>query len=158
MVKFFQTSLNGKIVNAIVVSEEKCLDADNNFDESIGKEFCESMTNIQSDLWVSEPREELPNRKGEPAINGYYLEDVDCFKGIQPFSNWTYSTSTGMWEAPVTKPAGDQLNYVLNDETLQYEYIFWDEDTQRWYSKKNTDPRTFVYWDPTTSTWIDFTP
>lgn len=155
MAKFFQLSLNGKIINGIAVAEEDCMDANGNFDETIGKQFCESITKVQADLWVSEAREELPNRKGDAGINGYYLEDLDMFKISQPFPSWTFNTNTGKWDCPVTKPAGDQLNYTLNGETVQYEHIDWDEDNQRWFSKKMSEPIVKVYWDTNTSTWIE---
>jgi len=60
-----------------------------------------------------------PYRLNYAGIGYEYRENIDGFVPPQPYPSWLLNESTGLWEAPVPYPDGDNL------------YI-WDEELQEW--------------------------
>ncbi len=54
---------------------------------------------------------------------GYWLPDENHFQPVQPYSSWTWNSSTATWDPPVPRPETDAEAGTYWD---------WDEDTQNW--------------------------
>lgn len=115
--EFAKLGLNGKVIEIIVVDDTNCQDTEGNYSEQIGINFCTQLTNWA--IWKG-----IENTNGQPSIDGYYIEDGNYFKTLQPYSSWTYNTTTYKWEAPTPHPDMD------NESSYR-----WDESTTSWVSK-----------------------
>jgi hypothetical protein len=117
--RWCKLGVNEKILNIIEVSESDCQDADGNFSKEVGLQFLENLYGSVYFVPV------LPNSIGEPVINGRWDDENQVFISNQPYPSWTFNYSTGVWEAPSTRP---------EDHTDDDPY-YWDEDTQAWLKK-----------------------
>lgn len=104
-----------KVTNVVVVNDEDCQDASNNYSESTGIDFLKNLT--KWDLWSG-----IHNKNGIAGKGGTYIPEGDYFKPLQPYPSWTFSLSTYKWEAPVAQPEPD---------TLERQY-YWDEEAGEW--------------------------
>ena len=106
---------NSKVIDINVVDEANCKDANDSFDEEVGRQFLESTTNYPN--WISENK-----ANNKPCIGDKYDEDTNCFHVAKPFPSWVWDDSNYCWKAPVARTSEDTDN--ANDH--------WNEDTQAW--------------------------
>jgi hypothetical protein len=89
-------------------------------------------------------------RKKYAGIGNVYDEELDIFRGQQPYSSWTLD-STGEWQAPIAFPS------IILEDTGDENYpkhiyqISWNESNQRWESTNYAG--NSVIWDPSSSSW-----
>jgi len=96
------------------------------------------------------------NFRGLYAGLGYrWNPDINRFVPPQPYSSWTYNSSTHEWDAPVTYPAAYQFTNDAGE--THYYCAIWSEENLRWEAHPEMSENTIVdrYWDPSSSTWID---
>lgn len=114
-IKWAKLGYNNKVINVTVVDENDCKDANNSFNEEIGRQHLENITNYPS--WISENKS-----NNKPSIGNIYNEDKNCFHPIKPFTSWVWDEDNYCWKAPVARTADD--NTDANDH--------WNESTQAW--------------------------
>ena len=114
--EFAKLGLNGKVLDVVMVDDNNCQDTSNNYSEVVGINFLTQLTNWA--VWKG-----THNTNGDCCVDGYYVEDGDYFKSIQPFDSWTFNTSTYKWDAPTAHPDLD------NEEDYK-----WNESSQSWDS------------------------
>lgn len=89
-------------------------------------------------------------RKKYAGVGNVYDEELDIFRGQQPYPSWTLN-STGEWQAPIAFPS------IILEETGDENYpkhvyqISWNESNQRWESTNYAG--NSVIWDPNSSSW-----
>ena len=73
--RFAKIGLNSKVIDCLEVADTDCQDTNNNFDEEIGRQFLEGLT--QWPLWVAMTDERHGN------LNNYeWDESINCFKPV----------------------------------------------------------------------------
>ena len=81
-------------------------------------------------------------RKKYAGAEMIYDESKNKFLSPQPFASWDLDSNDD-WQSPVTYPAGDQLEYIID----------WDEDNLRWVGTKDSENPNYR-WDADNSKWI----
>lgn len=119
--RYAKIGLNTKIIDLLEVADTDCQDADSNFDEEIGRQFLENLT--QWPLWVAM----TDARHGDK--NGFeWDESINYFKPSKPFTSWTFNTSTGDYDPPVDYPSdmfehGGDKKYVWNESGQSWDAV-----------------------------------
>ena len=135
MAHFAKIGLNSKVIGVHVVNNSDLLNGDAVEDETVGRQFLESLHGWP--LWIQtsyntrggkhytdneESADQLKAlRKNYAGIGMMWDEDKDMFYAKQPYPSWTLNESTGQWDAPTPYP-DDGKKYQWNEETLS-----WDE-------------------------------
>ena len=121
MYTFAKLGVNGRVIDLVAVADADTQDADNNFDENIGKQFLTNLTGWA--LWAADKCDDLPNRKGYAAIGEVFDEDNDAFMPKKPFNSWVLNETTYEYEAPIAHPEPDNIG----ESKWQ-----WDEANTKW--------------------------
>tara|TARA_R100000951_G_scaffold69023_1_gene58143 strand:- start:318 stop:689 length:372 start_codon:yes stop_codon:yes gene_type:complete len=114
-IKWAKLGYNNKVISVAVVNEDNCKDANNSFNEEIGRQHLEDITNYPN--WISENKS-----NNKPSIGNKYDEDKNCFHTTKPFPSWVWDEDNYCWKAPVARTEDDNTN--ANDH--------WNESTQAW--------------------------
>jgi hypothetical protein len=59
-------------------------------------------------------------RKNYAGIGYTYDRVIDGFVPPKQFHSWVLNEQTGLWDAPIPKPADDK-NYIWNESSIQWE-------------------------------------
>ena len=141
MTTFAKIGLNSQVIEIINVEENSCLDAQGNFDETIGAELLADLHKFPSAhfklcnqnmrhgiLYDNEGNQASDQsssiRKHCAEINGTYDSVRDAFLPRQVYASWSFNYTTWEWEPPVEKPA-DEVDGVPRR-------VSWNEDTTSW--------------------------
>jgi hypothetical protein len=117
MAHFAQIDENNIVQNVIVVSNNDCLNANREEDESVGIAFCKSLLGDDTH-WV-QTSYNSSFRKNYAGI-GYTYDFVrDAFIPPSPYSSWILVEETCQWTAPIPNPNDGQRYY-------------WDENIKDW--------------------------
>ena len=81
-------------------------------------------------------------RKSYAGIDMIYDTSKNKFLNPQPFASWDLDSNDD-WQSPVTYPAGDQSEYIID----------WDEDNLRWVGTKRSDDSNYR-WDADNTQWV----
>ena len=140
---------NNIVLFVTPIDIENCSDADWNFDESVGIQYCKDFfgedTNWKrttegiSGVATSESVVVDNFRGNFASIGMIYMTNVatlgvastDIFIEQQPYPSWSISTSAPSWEPPITEPSDDE-DY---DTEMYYE---WDESV---YQADTNNPK-----------------
>lgn len=115
MAHFAQIDENNTVLRVIVINNSELLDGNGVEQETIGKDFCQTLFN---GTWVQTSFN--GNMRKNFAGGGYTYDSVrDAFIPPQPYASWGLDTTTCLWEAPIEYPR-DGLVYT------------WSEDTTSW--------------------------
>lgn len=114
MMRFAKIGLNNKVIDIVVVSTSNTTNANNDFDENIGKEYLEKITTWP--LWVA-----CTDNRGSAGRGVTWNEEHNIFIEEQPFPSWNINYSTGKYEPPI--------DYPSDYDTVKYQ---WNEGTQSW--------------------------
>ena len=163
MAHFAKISLNNKVLSVHTVEDELILNADNQVDESVGQQYLELHNNWPRELWIQTSYHTKANKhynddgslssdqskafRGNYAGIGFtYDEDKNAFIPPKPGTNWVYDETIFGWKTTVERPTVEQIMTMQNHKA-----IIWDDDNARWRNQSGNK-----YWDPDTSTWIDY--
>jgi hypothetical protein len=128
MAHFAKIGLNSKVIGVHAVNNSDILNGDAVEDETVGKQFLESLHGWP--LWIQtsynthagvHSGDKEPLRKNYAGIGMVWDEDKDMFYAKQPYPSWTLNESTGQWDAPTPYP-DDGKKYQWNEGTTS-----WDE-------------------------------
>jgi hypothetical protein len=117
MAHYAQLDENNVVVNVIVVANDDEM-VNGVESEEKGIEFCR---NLFGGTWKKTSYSNS-TRKNFAGIGYIYDETRDAFIEPQPFPSWTLNEETCRWEAPVLKPADNQM-YFWNEESKSWEVI-----------------------------------
>ena len=119
MAHFARLDENNVVVQVIVVNNDDCLDENGVESEDVGVAFCQGLLGADT-RWKQTSYNHKFRRQYAGA--GYsYFEPLDVFVEPQPYSSWTFDTTTANWVSPVPKPSVPDI-YAL----------VWDEENQEW--------------------------
>jgi len=126
MAHFAQLNENNKVINIIVVSNDKIINPETGLeDENIGINFCKSLFD-QDTNWVQTSYNS--NFRGNYAGIGFsYEKEYDIFLPPKPYDSWIIDLESIGWKAPIPKPN--------TDEYFKKNYQ-WIENKQEWFSIK----------------------
>ena len=141
---YFAEINSENLVLTVVVADD--IDIENNGGHSseeaanVFKRTCS--LSINGVKWIETFKE---GTRGQYAGIGYsWNEEHQIFCEPKIYESWSLNTTTGMYEAPITKPTNSNLK------------VSWDEDNLRWQSFDYGDtPESpeIKNWNPDTSTW-----
>jgi len=114
MMLFAKIGLNNKVIDTVTVADSDCQDANNKFDENIGVQFLEKLT--QWPLWVADV-----DGRFSAGVGKIWDETNQIFKHPKPFDSWNFNYSTGEYDPPI--------DYPSDYDTVKY---LWNEDNQSW--------------------------
>jgi hypothetical protein len=107
---FAELNNDNRVLRVVEISEDKCLDENNNFSEALSIQYLDST--YYDAVW----KQTYVNghiRKNF-ANSGYeYREDLDAFIPPKPQSKWILNETTCQWEPPTEAPS---INHVWNDK------------------------------------------
>lgn len=117
MAHFAKVSPQGIVEEVVVISNDDLLDENGIEQEQLGTAICQRI--FGAGTWVQTSFNE--NLNGEFAQPGFiYSAEHHVFRSPeQPYPSWFVNPSSGLWEAPVPKPASGHI-------------LAWDEDSQTW--------------------------
>ena len=127
MASFAKIGLNNKVIEVLSVVNEVLHDSNGIEQESIGIDFLTKLTGYP--VWKQTSYNTLggvhnnggtPLRKNHAGIGYTYDEDRDAFIPPKPFNSWLLNESTCNWEAPITRPEGNN-DYYWNESTLTWD-------------------------------------
>ena len=171
MANFAKLSGN-KVLEVIRIEDSCCLDADGVENEQVGIEYLTRLTSwphwkktsyntrrnvhftIADDGTQSESADQTKAfRKNAAGPNCTYNEDLDAFIVKSPQPSWVLNETTGVYEAPVTRPTEAQSRYTLSGVEHAYR-VNWDETNAKWTGTRlAADPVTTWDWNTGTSSW-----
>ena len=114
MAHFAKIDENNLVETVIVVSDEDCLDENQNENEAVGASFC---SNLFGGRWVQTSYNSSFRIK-HAGIGDTYNEELDAFISPKPFPSWTLDQASKKWVSPIPRPEGELLS--------------WDEEQQEW--------------------------
>ena len=129
MASFAKIGLNGKVIEVQSVVNEVLHDANGVEQESIGIDFLTKLTGWA--IWKQTSYNTVggvhslggtPFRKNHAGIGYTYDENRDAFIPPKPFNSWLLNESTCNWEAPITRPEGNN-DYYWNESTLTWDIV-----------------------------------
>ena len=94
-------------------------------------------------------------RKQYAGVNFRYDADNDRFIAMQPYASWTLDAN-GDWQPPTAYPS---VTTFTNDAGVTGPLSAkWSEENTRWETEvlMSADNTVNRYWNPDSSTWIDF--
>jgi hypothetical protein len=53
-------------------------------------------------------------------VEGTYNEELDEFRGPQPFPSWTWDTNRWEWVPPIERPVKENARFLWADATLEW--------------------------------------
>lgn len=126
MAHFAQLNENNKVINIIVVSNDKIINPETGLeDENIGINFCKSLFGKDTN-WIQTSYNS--NFRGNFAGIGFsYEKEYDIFLPPKPYDSWIIDLESIGWKAPIPKPN--------TDEYFKKNYQ-WIESKQEWFSIK----------------------
>ena len=121
MTRYFAQIDNNNIVQrVIVVSDEDCLDSNNEHNEEVGIAFCKFLVQDSSSKW-KESFKDGSQRGRSAGIGHTYDSTHNAFIPPRPFPSWTLNETSYDWEPPIPKP-------TLTDEQVAARgYYMWNE-------------------------------
>jgi hypothetical protein len=135
MAHFAKIGINSKVIGVHAVNNSDILNADGVEDETVGRQFLESLHGWP--LWIQtsyntrggkhytdgaeSADQSKALRKNYAGIGHIWDEDKDMFYFKQPYASWTLNEGTGQWGPPTPMP-DDGKRYDWNELTLS-----WDE-------------------------------
>lgn len=124
MARFAKIGLNSKVIDIIELDDTLCTDADDNFDENLGIQWCTQR--LYWSIWKACTDARFGDKNA--GVGATYDEDNDVFIGIKPFNSWTFNISTGDWDPPVSRPAdmygyGGDVKYIWNETDQQWDAV-----------------------------------
>lgn len=112
--KFIEIDTNNKILNIVVLSEDDCKDSNGDYSASVGIARLNELfgdDKIFKEFRVVEHHLETMSQE---YIDGEWIPESNYCAPNSPWSSWSLNRSTGIWEAPITKPTDGEYG--------------WDED------------------------------
>jgi hypothetical protein len=165
MAYFAKLGINGKVISVTPLADKHCQGADGTELEEVGRQYLENVhgwplwkkTSYGTVAGKHYTYDENGNRslsadqskmfRGNYAGIGFtYDEDKDAFIPPKPGTNWVYDETIFGWKTTVERPTNEQILTMQNHKA-----IIWDDDNARWRNQSGNK-----YWDPDTSTWIDY--
>ena len=73
-----------------------------------------------------------PFRANYPGIGDIYNSEHDIFHSEKPYGSWTLNTSSGIWEAPITRPTLTDEQVAANSYYEWNEAAYQSDNTQGW--------------------------
>ena len=135
MAHFAELDNNNVVLRVVVVSND-CVPSDEHID---GETWCVNF--FKTSNWKQTSYNH--NFRKQYAVIGFtYDAAKNKFLSPQPFASWDLDSNDD-WQSPVTYPAGDQLEYIID----------WDEDNLRWVGTKDSENPNYR-WDADNSKWI----
>lgn len=135
MARYFAQIDDRDIVQrVIVVSDEDCVDSNDEHNEEVGIAFCKILTQDSSSKWKESFKD--GSQRGRPAGIGYkYDSTLNAYIPPQPYPSWTLDETAYNWEPPITIP-------TLTDEQIaSRSYYEWNEVA---YMADNTTGWTLI--------------
>ena len=129
MASFAKIGLNGKVIEVLSLVNEVLHDSNGVEQESIGIDFLTKLTGWA--IWKQTSYNTVggvhslggtPFRKNHAGIGYTYDENRDAFIPPKPFNSWLLNESTCNWEAPITRPEGNN-DYYWNESTLTWDIV-----------------------------------
>ena len=135
MARYFAQIDDSNIVQrVIVVSDNDCVDSNNEHNEEVGIAFCKFLVQDPSSKW-KESFKDGSQRKRAAGIGFEYDSTRDAYIPPRPFPSWTLNETSCDWEPPIPKP-------TLTDEQVAARgYYMWNEVS---YMADNTTGWTFI--------------
>ena len=142
MANFAKIDDNNVVLTVLHVDDKDVLNSDGVETESVGQAYLETHNNWPADKWIQcsyntrggvHALDGTPFRANYPNIGDKWDSTNSIFHQTQPYESWTLNTTTGLWEAPVTKPDTDCTH---SDGTTIKDSYAWNEDNREWV--KNT--------------------
>jgi hypothetical protein len=107
---FAELNNDNRVLRVIEISENKCLDENNNFSEELAMQY---LDNTYYDAIWKQTYVNGHIRKNF-AYSGYeYSEELDAFIPPKPQSKWILNEETCQWEPPTEAPSVD---HIWNDK------------------------------------------
>lgn len=118
MAYFAELDKNNIVLRVVAISNSDCIDAYGVEQEHLGIARCLEL--FKSGTWKKTSYNRAI-RRNYAGVGYLYFEPLDVFVVPQPYSSWTFDTTTANWVAPVPKPSVPDI-YFLS----------WDEESQEW--------------------------
>jgi hypothetical protein len=138
MAHFAKIGLNSRVLGVHVVNNSDILNGDGVEDETVGKQFLESIHGWP--LWIQTSYNTMAGkhytdgqesadqskafRKNYAGIGKVWDEDRNMFYDKQPYPSWTLDEDKGHWDPPTPMP-------ITETDGLPDIYT-WNEGTQSW--------------------------
>jgi hypothetical protein len=135
MAHFAQINSDSSVTQVIVVSNDDCLDSDDNESEAVGIVFCQSLLGADTN-WV-QASYNGNIRNVYPGRGFFYDSTNDVFYDpVSPYPSWVLNTSTWAWDAPVALP--DDAGFDDADNPTEHVSYDWDEGSTTWTNRTVT--------------------
>jgi hypothetical protein len=132
MAKYFAEIDNRDIVKrVIVVSNEDCVDSNNEHNEEVGIAFCKLLTQNPTSKWKESFKD--GSQRSRPAGIGYTYDSTrNAYIPPQPFPSWSLNTTTLDWDPPYDMPelTAEQLESRSHYQWNEVSYMA--DNTQGW--------------------------
>jgi len=134
MAHFAELDADNIVQRVVVIADEECLDSENNESEAVGIARCQEIfgadTNWKQTSYNSWHGEHKGGgtafRKNYASVGYTYSSSEDAFIPPKPDESWVYNSTTGDYDAPISRPA---------DCELESKHCYWDEEA---YQADNT--------------------
>ena len=129
MASFAKIGLNSKVIEVLSVHNNVLKDSNGIEQEVNGIDFLTKLTGWA--IWKQTSYNTVggvhslggtPFRKNHAGIGYTYDENRDAFIPPKPFNSWLLNESTCNWEAPITRPEGNN-DYYWNESTLTWDIV-----------------------------------
>ena len=104
MARYFAQIDDRDIVQrVIVVSDEDCVDSNNEHNEEVGIVFCKMLVQDPSSKWKESFKD--GSQRGRAAGIGFEYDSTrNAYIPPQPYPSWTLNETSYDWEPPIEKP------------------------------------------------------
>ena len=117
MAHFAELDSNNIVLRIVVIGNSDTCTPDSTEVESIGAAYCQKLF---GGIW-KQTSYNATFRKNFAGVGYKYYADNNLFAAPQPYASWSLNTTTGQWDAPITKP-------TLTDAQIASNSIYkWDE-------------------------------
>jgi len=129
MASFAKIGLNNKVIEVLSIHNNELKDSNGVEQEVNGIDFLTKLTGYP--VWKQTSYNThggvhdnggTPLRKNHAGIGMTYDEDRDAFIPKKPFNSWILNEDTCLWNAPITRPEGNN-DYYWNESTLTWDIV-----------------------------------
>ena len=122
MARYFAQIDDRDIVQrVIVVSDEDCVDSNDEHNEEVGIAFCKILTQDSSSKWKESFKD--GSQRGRPAGIGYKYDSTrNAYIPPQPYPSWTLDETTYNWEHQLQNQLSlmNKLQHVVTMSGMKY--------------------------------------
>ena len=128
MAHFAELDENNIVLRVVVIGNKDTATPDGTEVESIGVAYCQKLF---GGTW-KQTSYNATFRKNFAGKGHKYYSDSNLFAQPQPYASWTLNTSTGQWDAPITKPTLTDAQVASNSVYKWNESAYQADNSTGW--------------------------